>query len=45
MLSLIPRPDPPDKEGPGIHCLCMHLIFYDISDGEGHMHDASYPRV
>jgi len=24
--SLVPRPDPPEKEGPGIHCLRMRLI-------------------
>jgi len=23
--SLVPRPDPPEKEGPGIHCLQMRL--------------------
>jgi len=24
--SLVLRPDPPEKEGPGIHCLRMHVI-------------------
>jgi len=26
--SLVPRPDPPEKEGLGFHCLRMHVIIY-----------------
>ena len=33
----IPRPDPLEKEGPGIHCLHMHVIIYAKTDGEGHV--------
>ena len=35
--SLVPRPDPPEKEGPGIHCLHMRVIIYTKADEEGHM--------
>ena len=28
--SLVPRPDPPEKEGPGIHCLRMRLISQNL---------------
>ena len=35
--SLVPRPDPPEKEGPGIHHLHMRVIIYAKTDGEGHM--------
>ena len=37
ILGLVPRLDPPKKEGPGIHCLCMRVIIYAKTDGEGHM--------
>ena len=35
--SLVPRPDPPKKEGLGIHCLRMRVIIYAKTDEEGHM--------
>ena len=35
--SLVPRPDPPEKEGPGIYCLRMRVIIQAKPDEEGHM--------
>ena len=37
VISLVPRPDLPKKEGPGIHCLRMHVIILAKTDEEGHM--------
>ena len=37
LCSLVPRPNPPDKEEPGIHCLRMCVIIYAKTDEEGHM--------
>ena len=36
-INLVPRPDPPEKEGPGSHCLRMRVIIYAKTDEEGHM--------
>ena len=37
VCSLVPRPDPPEKEGPGIHCLRMRVIIKAKTYEEGHM--------
>ena len=34
-FSLVPRPDPPEKEGLGIHCLRMRLISHKSWENRG----------